>query len=197
MRFLGQQFDRETGLHYNYYRDYDPSTGRYIQSDPIGLEGGINPYVYVAAQPLVAWDAEGLRYPGSAIPQPKPGKPPRSPAKPLNCNCGPSSGGKAPHGNSKDYKGPTHVYVITDNHNGSLLKVGKGKGNGIGGSQRCMTQTRRLNRLPGNDGRFECVVRRQFCSTADALRYETDLRDKLRGVGNSLPGNREHMRGRR
>nr|WP_269750001.1 RHS repeat-associated core domain-containing protein [Pseudomarimonas arenosa] len=31
MRFPGQQFDRETGLHYNYYRDYDPSTGRYIQ----------------------------------------------------------------------------------------------------------------------------------------------------------------------
>ncbi|GAB0154362.1 hypothetical protein MnBA_37620 [Marinobacterium sp. BA1] len=37
LRFPGQYFDSETGLHYNYYRDYDPSTGRYIQSDPRGI----------------------------------------------------------------------------------------------------------------------------------------------------------------
>ncbi len=37
LRFPGQYFDRETGLHYNYFRDYDPSTGRYIQSDPRGI----------------------------------------------------------------------------------------------------------------------------------------------------------------
>ena len=45
LRFAGQVFDADTGLHYNYFRDYDPWTGRYIQSDPIGLEGG-GEYLY-------------------------------------------------------------------------------------------------------------------------------------------------------
>jgi RHS repeat-associated protein len=46
LRLPGQYFDSETGLHYNGYRDYDPSTGRYVQSDPIGLAGGVDPYAY-------------------------------------------------------------------------------------------------------------------------------------------------------
>ena len=41
LRFPGQYYDAEIALHYNYFRDYDPSTGRYVQSDPIGL-GGFN-----------------------------------------------------------------------------------------------------------------------------------------------------------
>ena len=40
LRLPGQYYDRETGLLYNYFRDYDSSTGRYVEADPIGLKGG-------------------------------------------------------------------------------------------------------------------------------------------------------------
>ena len=56
----GQYFDEETGLSYNYFRDYDPVIGRYVESDPIGLVGGPNTYLYVAANPLIETDAAGL-----------------------------------------------------------------------------------------------------------------------------------------
>ena len=60
LRFPGQYFDRETLLHYDYFRDYDPQTGRYIQSDPIGLNGGTNTYTYVDADPVSYVDPRGL-----------------------------------------------------------------------------------------------------------------------------------------
>ena len=60
-RLPGQYFDSETNTHYNYYRDYDPSTGRYIESDPIGLAGGINGYAYVNGSPVNSIDPKGLK----------------------------------------------------------------------------------------------------------------------------------------
>jgi RHS repeat-associated protein len=60
LRFPGQQYDRETGLHYNGMRDYVPKTGRYLQSDPTGLNGGLSRYTYVSGDPLSRTDSSGL-----------------------------------------------------------------------------------------------------------------------------------------
>jgi len=75
LRLPGQYFDKETNLHYNYFRDYDPAIGRYVQSDPIGLAGGINTCLYVLANPLSLIDSFGLQAPTIPRPAPPPGLP--------------------------------------------------------------------------------------------------------------------------
>lgn len=80
LRYPGQVWDEETGLAYNLHRYYDAATGRYIQVDPIGLDGGWNRFGYVGGDPLSFVDPEGLRnigppahgtyYPRGRPPQP-------------------------------------------------------------------------------------------------------------------------------
>ena len=60
LRLPGQYYDQESGLHYNFFRDYDPATGRYIESDPIGLRGGVNVYNYAGENPVSHIDPKGL-----------------------------------------------------------------------------------------------------------------------------------------
>jgi len=63
LRFPGQQYDGLAGLHYNYFRDYDPATGRYVESHPIGLDGGsMSTYAYVGDNPISRTDPLGLTY---------------------------------------------------------------------------------------------------------------------------------------
>jgi RHS repeat-associated protein len=59
LRLPGQYYDVETQTHYNYLRDYDPRTGRYLTPDPLGLAAGINPYAYVSNDPLTRVDPLG------------------------------------------------------------------------------------------------------------------------------------------
>jgi RHS repeat-associated protein len=60
LRFPGQYADAKTGWYQNYNRDYDPAIGRYLEADPVGLNAGVNPYVYVWDEPVNYVDPTGL-----------------------------------------------------------------------------------------------------------------------------------------
>lgn len=103
LRFPGQYFDAESGLHHNGFRDYEPSTGRYLEGDPIGLYGGVSSYSYANSNPLNSSDEYGLRS-GTAMLGPVPaGRPPQqqtrlpNPYNPALCfsdpDCAPGDGG--------------------------------------------------------------------------------------------------------
>ncbi len=60
MRFPGQRYDQYTGLNFNYFRDYEPGSGRYVESDPVGLNGGISTYAYAGSNSIFRIDPSGL-----------------------------------------------------------------------------------------------------------------------------------------
>lgn len=74
MRFPGQRYDSATGLNYNYFRDYDPSVGRYVQSDPLGLAAGPSTYGYANGMPTGAYDPFGLKAIRQPSSPPRPGE---------------------------------------------------------------------------------------------------------------------------
>jgi RHS repeat-associated protein len=91
-RFPGQYYDQETNTHYNFFRDYEPTVGRYTKADPIGLEGGINTYTYVGSNPITRTDNKGLYCPPGdvmcRIAERQAGLQPSDPQPPSCCNWG-------------------------------------------------------------------------------------------------------------
>ena len=149
LRFQGQYLDRETGLHFNTFRFYDPDVGRFTTPDPIGLAGGINAYTY-ADNPF-AW------------------------VDPLGLTC--AGNGKV-HGNSHSSKNPNHVYVIVDTKTGRMMKPGiSGRPlNKNGTSPRANQQVNALNKPQA--GRYKAVIVEKNKTRLQAKATEQKITDK-------------------
>jgi RHS repeat-associated protein len=113
LRFPGQQFDPIVGLNYNYFRDYDPATGRYVESDPIGLRGGVNTYAYVQGSPVLLEDAYGLL-----------GRGPGPYANPASQRTTAGRGGAAVQ---TGVQGSAHLLVVGASISGGLAFVSNGQ----------------------------------------------------------------------
>ncbi|MBX9399686.1 DUF6531 domain-containing protein [Lysobacter sp. BMK333-48F3] len=164
LRLPGQQFDAATGKHYNYFRSYDPQIGRYLESDPLGLDDGVNTYGYVGSDPLNDIDPDGLKRGGKAKTPP-------------------------PHGNCRDFKGDCHVYMVLG-PGGYIYKIGESCAgyNDQGMSKRCQRQANKLTAEKGRKYRCEIVYR---AKTKGAVRDEEERRIKnARKCGCKLPGNK-------
>ena len=115
-RFPGQWFQSESGLHQNWMRDYDPTTGRYLEPDPLGLVDGASVYAYAGQNPMMLIDPSGEEY--------KPGRtPPKSWPDPPESLCG-----KKPKWNPKGYwegKGGKKI-SWDDRSHGTGVDRGKG-----------------------------------------------------------------------
>lgn len=134
-RFPGQVEDGATGYFYNYFRDYDATVGRYLQSDPIGLAAGVNTYGYVLENPLGSVDEFGLEDMCMA---------------PV-------------HGNSLDNGRPSHVYEIFYTDENGVTRtwkwgVSSGPLNLDGSSSRANIQVNALNRANPNGPVFSSDV---------------------------------------
>lgn len=150
LRFQGQYLDRETGLHFNTFRFYDPDVGRFTTPDPIGLAGGINTYTY-ADNPFGWVDPLGLT---------------------------PCGGSGKVHGNSHASKNPNHVYVIVDTKTGRMMKPGiSGRPlNKNGTSPRANQQVNALNKPQA--GRYKAVIVEKNKTRLQAKATEQKITDK-------------------
>ncbi len=160
LRFPGQQATDASGLFYNYQREYDPAVGRYSQSDPISLDGGISTFAYVTGRPTSLSDTFGLQSSITrAIPIPPPGfsdgNADSQNWNPDMPNYGGSSGGSSlyPHA---DYS-PIGIFtssamLLSGLINQPLLQFSKKKSDRGGKPDGCPSNTRGIDEVKGKYG---------------------------------------------